>query len=54
MCEKPPEIFPELFAPFSQELKEMGNAIRTEILAALPGADENIYGGKKWEMSSIL
>lgn len=47
MYDQPPQDISALFAPFSQQIKTLGEAIRAQIKEALPQATENIYGGKK-------
>jgi hypothetical protein len=47
MYSKPPVDFTELFAPFSDDIKTIGEKLRDIILRSTPSIEEHIYGGKK-------
>jgi hypothetical protein len=44
---EPPQTFEEMVKPFSHEVREVAEWLRSLLLAEFPELDENIYGGSK-------
>lgn len=44
--DSPPKTVEEVLKPFSPDIRNLGMQVRAQIHAALPDAEENVYGGK--------